>query len=137
MVLRGGVRMVVAVVSMGCGDDVGGDDVMMMMMVVDLWCNSGDCDDVEVMVWLCGGSGGSGDGDDVCLRCGSCDDVGVMVWLCGGSGGLGDCDDVWLREFVGIKSLFDAVGIIDAHVLVNTTQLELVLLVYFNEKYAK
>nr|GEZ69332.1 hypothetical protein [Tanacetum cinerariifolium] len=53
----------------GGGDDVGGDDVMMMMMVVDLWCRNGGCDDVRVMVWLYVGSGGSGDGDDVCLRC--------------------------------------------------------------------
>nr|GEU76280.1 hypothetical protein [Tanacetum cinerariifolium] len=35
------------------------------------------------------------------------------------------------------KSLFDAVEITAAHVLVNTAQLELVLLVYFNEKSAK
>nr|GFB09240.1 hypothetical protein [Tanacetum cinerariifolium] len=41
------------------------------------------------------------------------------------------------RRIVGIKSLLDAVGITDVHVLVNTAQLELVLLVYFSEKYAK
>nr|GEZ60861.1 ribonuclease H-like domain-containing protein [Tanacetum cinerariifolium] len=43
--------------------------MMMMMIVVDLWCSSGGCDDVGVMVWLCGGFDGSGDGDDVWLRC--------------------------------------------------------------------
>nr|GEV34420.1 hypothetical protein [Tanacetum cinerariifolium] len=53
-------------VNEGGGDDAGGDDVM--MMVVDLWCSSGGCDDVEVMVWMCGGSSGSGDADDVWLR---------------------------------------------------------------------
>nr|GEV17456.1 hypothetical protein [Tanacetum cinerariifolium] len=41
------------------------------------------------------------------------------------------------KEVVRIKSLLDVVGITVAHVLVNTAQLELVLLVYFNEKYAK
>nr|GEX36558.1 hypothetical protein [Tanacetum cinerariifolium] len=40
-------------------------------------------------------------------------------------------------RIVGIKNLLDAVGITAAHVLVKTAQLELVLLVYFNEKYAK
>nr|GEV26376.1 ribonuclease H-like domain-containing protein [Tanacetum cinerariifolium] len=39
--------------------------------------------------------------------------------------------------FVQIKSLLDVVGITAAHVLVNTVQLELMLLVYFNEKYSK
>nr|GEU38301.1 ribonuclease H-like domain-containing protein [Tanacetum cinerariifolium] len=39
-------------------------------------------------------------------------------------------------RIVRIKSLLDAVGIIAAHVLVNNAQLELMLLVYFNEKYA-
>nr|GEW11967.1 hypothetical protein [Tanacetum cinerariifolium] len=40
-------------------------------------------------------------------------------------------------DIVGIKSLFDAVGITAAKVYVNTAQLELVLLVNFNEKYTK
>nr|GFA09647.1 hypothetical protein [Tanacetum cinerariifolium] len=41
------------------------------------------------------------------------------------------------KMVVGIKSLLDAVGITAAHVCVNIDQLELVLLVDFNEKYAK
>nr|GEX80426.1 putative ribonuclease H-like domain-containing protein [Tanacetum cinerariifolium] len=40
-------------------------------------------------------------------------------------------------ESVGIKSLFDAIGITVAHVCVNVAQLELVLLSNFNEKYTK
>nr|GEU44950.1 hypothetical protein [Tanacetum cinerariifolium] len=40
-------------------------------------------------------------------------------------------------RIVRIKSLFDDVGITAAQVCVNTTQLELVLLVNFNEKYTK
>nr|GEZ99055.1 hypothetical protein [Tanacetum cinerariifolium] len=42
-----------------------------------------------------------------------------------------------LGEDCWIKSLLDTVRITVAYVLVNTSQLELVLLVYFNEKYAK
>nr|GEY28424.1 hypothetical protein [Tanacetum cinerariifolium] len=41
------------------------------------------------------------------------------------------------RRIVRIKSLLDVVGITAAHVFVNTTQLELVLLVNFNEKIYK
>nr|GEW27059.1 hypothetical protein [Tanacetum cinerariifolium] len=40
-------------------------------------------------------------------------------------------------RIVGIKSLLDAVGITDVQVCVNAAQLELVLLVNFNEKYTK
>nr|GEY53243.1 hypothetical protein [Tanacetum cinerariifolium] len=41
------------------------------------------------------------------------------------------------ERIVGIKSLLDAVGITAAYVLVNAAQLELMLLVDNNEKYAK
>nr|GEZ50402.1 hypothetical protein [Tanacetum cinerariifolium] len=41
------------------------------------------------------------------------------------------------KRIVGIKSLLDAFGITAAQVYVNTAQLELVLLVNFNEKYTK
>nr|GEU74317.1 hypothetical protein [Tanacetum cinerariifolium] len=41
------------------------------------------------------------------------------------------------RYTIGIKSLLDAIGITAAQVYVNTAQLELVLLVNFNEKYSK
>nr|GEW79203.1 retrovirus-related Pol polyprotein from transposon TNT 1-94 [Tanacetum cinerariifolium] len=40
-------------------------------------------------------------------------------------------------EFVGIESHLNLVGITTAYINVNTAQLELVLMVYFNEKYAK
>nr|GEW17363.1 hypothetical protein [Tanacetum cinerariifolium] len=41
------------------------------------------------------------------------------------------------RSIVGIKSLLDPIEITTAHVCVNAAQLELVLLVNFNEKYTK
>nr|GEU76160.1 hypothetical protein [Tanacetum cinerariifolium] len=44
---------------------------------------------------------------------------------------------MYMGRIVGIKSLPDAVGITAVRVLINTAQWELMLLVYFNEKYAK
>nr|GEU97770.1 hypothetical protein [Tanacetum cinerariifolium] len=44
---------------------------------------------------------------------------------------------MYMERIVGIKSFLNAVGITAAHVCVNAAQLELVLLVNFNEKYTK